>query len=84
MTSMVQKQEGCHSCWGIRLANGNGKTASKEGAEKLDTNYLFKHLFRKNGGCGEMCLFIKISCIVFGEEGAYQMTEIFLVSWILI
>ena len=35
-------------------ANGNGETASKEGAKKLGHNTLYKHLFRKNEGCGAL------------------------------
>jgi hypothetical protein len=37
----LRKDKGCHSCCRTALANENGKTASKEGAKKLDTQLSF-------------------------------------------
>jgi len=67
----VEGIKGCHSCCSAGLANGNGKTASKEVAIKLDTQLSFQAPLPEEWRmwCGASFL-IKKSCIVFDEERA--------------
>ena len=63
-------------CCGISRRMETARLHRRKERKSWIHNNLYKHLVRKNGGCGASVFFIYVSCIVFGEERANLNTSV--------